>query len=125
MPTAITPEEIQHHMREFLSQVNLRILVTGNMYKDVREWPPLTFQKTALIISLQEAVELADIAEYGLGIAPCSSVELNDRALILPQGVWGIVHRTSFSAVIHIFSIQVRILYGPRQSPTRTKRTLR
>jgi len=37
MDIAITPEEIQTHMRELLSQVNLRILVTGNIYKDVSE----------------------------------------------------------------------------------------
>lgn len=33
---AITPEEIQTHMKELLSQVHLRILVAGNIYKDVR-----------------------------------------------------------------------------------------
>jgi hypothetical protein len=35
MIIAITDQEIQTHMREFFSQVSLRILVTGNMYKDV------------------------------------------------------------------------------------------
>lgn len=37
MNIAVTHEEIQTHMQELLSQVNLRILVTGNMYKDVGE----------------------------------------------------------------------------------------
>lgn len=33
--TAINAEDIQTHMKELLSQVNIRILVAGNMYKDV------------------------------------------------------------------------------------------
>ncbi|KAG6814549.1 hypothetical protein H0H92_000076 [Tricholoma furcatifolium] len=73
--TAITAEEVQAHVKHMLSQVNLRILVAGNIYKD----------------SIQEAMKIADIAEDGLGISPLSPIELNDRALILPDGsnhVW-------------------------------------
>lgn len=32
---AITADDIQAHMRELLSQVNIRILAMGNIYKDV------------------------------------------------------------------------------------------
>ncbi|TFK42449.1 Metalloenzyme, LuxS/M16 peptidase-like protein [Crucibulum laeve] len=64
---SVTPEEIQEHMKELLSQVNLRILVSGNMYKD-------------------EAIKIAEMAEEGLGVSPLSSIELNDKALILPEG---------------------------------------
>lgn len=31
----MTAEEIQCHMKDLLSQVKLRILVVGNMFKDV------------------------------------------------------------------------------------------
>ncbi|KAF9469217.1 Metalloenzyme, LuxS/M16 peptidase-like protein [Collybia nuda] len=63
--SSVTPEEIQQHMKELLSQVHLKILVTGNIYKD-------------------EALKFADMAEESLGISPYSSVELNDRALLPP-----------------------------------------
>ena len=32
---AVTPEEIQEHMKELLAQANMRIFVLGNMFKDV------------------------------------------------------------------------------------------
>lgn len=60
-------EEVQAHIKSFLSQVNLRILVVGNMYKD-------------------EAIKIAETAEQGLGESRLSSNELNERALLLPQG---------------------------------------
>ncbi|KAG6854735.1 hypothetical protein C0991_002449 [Blastosporella zonata] len=63
---SITATEIQTHVERLLSQVNLRILVAGNIYKE-------------------EALKIADIAQDGLGVSPLSAVELNDRALILPE----------------------------------------
>ena len=33
---AVTAEDVQKHIKELLSQVHMRILITGNMYKDVR-----------------------------------------------------------------------------------------
>ncbi|KAG6860960.1 hypothetical protein C0995_005624 [Termitomyces sp. Mi166 len=64
---SITANEIQTHIKQLLSQVNLRMFVAGNIYKD-------------------EALKIADIAEDGLAISPLSAVELNDRALLLPEG---------------------------------------
>ncbi|KAG6833674.1 hypothetical protein H0H87_002870 [Tephrocybe sp. NHM501043] len=66
LPT-ITAEEIQIHVERLLSQVNLRILVAGNIYKN-------------------EALKIAEIAQHGLGVSPLSPAELNDRALILAKG---------------------------------------
>ncbi|KAF5380968.1 hypothetical protein D9615_004092 [Tricholomella constricta] len=63
---SITPEEVKAHIKQLLSQVHVRTLVTGNIYKD-------------------EAIQIAEIAEEGLGISPLSPIELNDRALILPE----------------------------------------
>ncbi|KAG5354057.1 hypothetical protein C0989_009755 [Termitomyces sp. Mn162] len=65
--SSITPNEIQIHIKQLLSQVNLRMLVAGNIYRD-------------------EALKIADIAEDGMGISSLSAMELNDRALLLPQG---------------------------------------
>jgi insulysin len=87
MDIAIAHEEIQTHMRELLSQVNLRILVTGNMYKDVSELIIDIGRWSFTGMSLQEAIKLAEIAEEGLGICSRSSVDLNDYALILPEGI--------------------------------------
>jgi insulysin len=87
MDIAIAHEEIQTHMRELLSQVNLRILVTGNMYKDVSELIIGIGRWSFTGMSLQEAIKLAEIAEEGLGICSRSSVDLNDHALILPEGI--------------------------------------
>ncbi|KAF8163442.1 Metalloenzyme, LuxS/M16 peptidase-like protein [Crassisporium funariophilum] len=64
---SVTPQDIQEHMKKLLSQVNMRILVAGNMFKD-------------------EAIKIAEMAEDGLGPSPLSPTELNERALILPQG---------------------------------------
>lgn len=33
--SAVTVEDIQKHMKELLAQVNMRIFVIGNMFKDV------------------------------------------------------------------------------------------
>ncbi|KAJ7112437.1 Metalloenzyme, LuxS/M16 peptidase-like protein [Mycena crocata] len=64
---SVTAEELQQHIKLLLSEVHMRILVAGNLYKD-------------------EAIKIAEMAEEGLG--PCKSApsELNDRALILTQG---------------------------------------
>ncbi|KAF8892443.1 Metalloenzyme, LuxS/M16 peptidase-like protein [Infundibulicybe gibba] len=45
---SVTAEDIKDHMMKLLAEVNMRILVTGNMYKD-------------------EAIRVAEIAEEGLG----------------------------------------------------------
>ncbi|KAG5637127.1 hypothetical protein H0H81_005656 [Sphagnurus paluster] len=63
---SVTPEEIKAHIELLLSQVHLRVLVTGNVYKD-------------------EAIKIAEILEEGLGVSPLASIELNDRALLLPE----------------------------------------
>lgn len=34
----------------------------------------------------QEAIKIAEMAEKGLGVSPLSAVELNDKALVLPEG---------------------------------------
>ncbi|KAF8911060.1 Metalloenzyme, LuxS/M16 peptidase-like protein [Gymnopilus junonius] len=65
--SSITPEDVQAHVKQLLSQVSLRILAAGNMYKD-------------------EAIKIAEMAEEGLGASSLSSTELNDRCLILPKG---------------------------------------
>lgn len=54
---------MQAHIANFLSQVNLRIVVVGNMYKD-------------------EAIKIAETAEQGLG----ESDDFNETSLLLPQG---------------------------------------
>ncbi|KAF9075695.1 Metalloenzyme, LuxS/M16 peptidase-like protein [Rhodocollybia butyracea] len=64
LPT-ITPEEVSQHAKKILSDVKMRILVNGNMYRD-------------------EAIKVAEIAEAGLGASSASDAELNDHALILP-----------------------------------------
>ncbi|KAG6851274.1 hypothetical protein H0H93_011710 [Arthromyces matolae] len=64
---AITAEEIQAHVKRMVKEVNLRILVTGNIHRE-------------------EALKIADIAEDGFGPSPLSPIELNDRALLIPQG---------------------------------------
>lgn len=33
--SAVTAEEIQKHMKELLAQINMRIFVAGNVFKDV------------------------------------------------------------------------------------------
>ncbi|KAJ4493396.1 Metalloenzyme, LuxS/M16 peptidase-like protein [Lentinula lateritia] len=66
LPT-ISAEEISEHAKNILSDAKLRILVSGNVYKD-------------------EAMKIAEMAEAGLGASATSHSDLNDRALILPQG---------------------------------------
>ncbi|KAF8637420.1 hypothetical protein AX17_002915 [Amanita inopinata Kibby_2008] len=65
--SSITTEEIQAHMKNLLSQVHLRILVTGNIFKD-------------------DAIRIAEMAESGLVASALPANALNERALILPQG---------------------------------------
>lgn len=64
---SITAEEVEAHTKELLSQVNVRILAAGNMYKD-------------------EAIRIAEMVEEGLGSSSLSPSELNDRCLLMPQG---------------------------------------
>ncbi|KAJ7172120.1 Metalloenzyme, LuxS/M16 peptidase-like protein [Mycena filopes] len=61
---SVTAEELQKHIKLILSEVHMRILVTGNLFKD-------------------EAIKIAEMAEEGLGPSKCPSSELNDHALIL------------------------------------------
>ncbi|KAE9393629.1 insulin-degrading enzyme [Gymnopus androsaceus JB14] len=63
----ISAEEISQHAKALLSNARLRILVSGNVYKD-------------------EAIKIAEMAESGLGGSSMPDIELNDRALVLPQG---------------------------------------
>lgn len=65
--TTVTPEEVQSHIKKFLSQVNIRILVTGNMFKE-------------------EAIKIAEVAEQGLGLSGLPPSQLNERGLLLPEG---------------------------------------
>ncbi|KAF9000402.1 Metalloenzyme, LuxS/M16 peptidase-like protein [Cyathus striatus] len=64
---SVTPEEVQSHIKTLLSEVNMRILVVGNMYKD-------------------EAIKIAEIAEQGLPSTNLTPADLNDKSLILPEG---------------------------------------
>ncbi|KAJ4475639.1 insulin-degrading enzyme [Lentinula aciculospora] len=64
---AISTDEISEHAKKILSNAKLRILVSGNVYKD-------------------EAVKIAEMAEAGLSPSAASHSDLNDRALVLPQG---------------------------------------
>ncbi|KAJ6490605.1 Metalloenzyme, LuxS/M16 peptidase-like protein [Mycena vitilis] len=61
---SVTAEELQQHVKLLLSEVHMRILVTGNLYKD-------------------EAIKIAEMAEQGLGPSKPAPSELNDHALIL------------------------------------------
>ncbi|KAF8059523.1 Metalloenzyme, LuxS/M16 peptidase-like protein [Lyophyllum atratum] len=62
--TSITPEQIQGHMKQLLSHLHLRMLVSGNIYQD-------------------EALEIADIVEHSLGIT--ANVLPIDQTLLLPE----------------------------------------
>ncbi|KAJ7217183.1 Metalloenzyme, LuxS/M16 peptidase-like protein [Mycena pura] len=64
---SVTAEELQQHIRLLLSEVHLRILVMGNLYKD-------------------EAIKIAEMAEMGLGASKLTPTELNERALVLQRG---------------------------------------
>ncbi|KAF5373799.1 hypothetical protein D9758_000838 [Tetrapyrgos nigripes] len=64
---SVTPEEVQDHIQKVFSEVNARILVVGNMTKE-------------------DAIQIAEMAEVDLGRSSLSASELNDRALVLPQG---------------------------------------
>ncbi|KAJ3740513.1 insulin-degrading enzyme [Lentinula detonsa] len=66
LPT-ISTDEIVEHAKKIMSDAKLRILVSGNVYKD-------------------EAVKIAEMAEAGLTASVASHADLNDRALVLPQG---------------------------------------
>ncbi|KAK7038049.1 insulin-degrading enzyme [Favolaschia claudopus] len=63
---SITAEELQQHIKLLLSEVQMRILITGNIYKD-------------------EAIKIAEMAEEGLGASKLTPGELNDHSLILPR----------------------------------------
>ncbi|KAF8205797.1 Metalloenzyme, LuxS/M16 peptidase-like protein [Mycena galopus ATCC 62051] len=63
---SVTVEELQQHIKLLLSEVQLRMLVTGNLYKD-------------------EAIKIAEMAEEGLGASKLAPSELNDHALILKR----------------------------------------
>ncbi|KAH9483963.1 Putative zinc protease [Psilocybe cubensis] len=64
---SINADDVRTHMEELLKQVNVRILVAGNMYKD-------------------EAIKVAEIAEERLNPTSLSPSELNEKSLLLPPG---------------------------------------
>ncbi|KAF9566323.1 insulin-degrading enzyme [Agrocybe pediades] len=64
---SITAEEVVAHVKALLSQVNIRILAAGNIYKD-------------------EAIKIAEMVEDGLKPTTLSPIDLNDRALLMPEG---------------------------------------
>ncbi|KAJ7709455.1 Metalloenzyme, LuxS/M16 peptidase-like protein [Mycena rosella] len=63
---SVTAEELQRHVKLILSEVHMRMLVCGNLYKD-------------------EAVKIAEMAEEGLGASKVPLSQLNDHALVLPR----------------------------------------
>ncbi|KAE9395045.1 insulin-degrading enzyme [Gymnopus androsaceus JB14] len=65
----ISTEEICQHAKALLSNARLKILVSGNIYKD-------------------EAIKMAEMAESGLGGSSMPDAELNDHALVLPRGIF-------------------------------------
>ncbi|KZT02312.1 insulin-degrading enzyme [Laetiporus sulphureus 93-53] len=70
--STITIEELEEHVQRLLSQLHMRMLVVGNMYKD-------------------DAVRLAAMTEDILQPAPLNPLEVVDTALILSDGsnhVW-------------------------------------
>ncbi|KAF9652907.1 hypothetical protein BDM02DRAFT_3183249 [Thelephora ganbajun] len=71
---SVTVEDLQAHAEKFLSDVSLKILVVGNMYKE-------------------EATNLAEAVEKLIDPAPAKPSELIDRPRILPPGsnfIWTI-----------------------------------
>ncbi|THU88604.1 hypothetical protein K435DRAFT_679530 [Dendrothele bispora CBS 962.96] len=64
---SITPGDVQEHIKKLLSEVNIRILVVGNMAKE-------------------ESIRIAEVSEADLGRSSLSASELNDKALLLPTG---------------------------------------
>ncbi|KAJ7256509.1 Metalloenzyme, LuxS/M16 peptidase-like protein [Mycena haematopus] len=63
---SVTAEELQQHIKLLLSEVQLRMLVTGNLHK-------------------HEAIKIAEMAEEDLGPSKLTPSELNDHALVLPR----------------------------------------
>lgn len=120
---SVTAEEIQCHMKDLLSQVNLRILIVGNMFKD-------------------EAIRIAEMAEEGLGVSP--TADLNEKALIMPAGsnfVWSsplpnpnqansaLTYYLHFGSVVNqrlrvVSSLLTQILTEPTFNVLRTKEQL-
>ncbi|KAJ3571053.1 hypothetical protein NP233_g3999 [Leucocoprinus birnbaumii] len=71
---SIEVEDINAHAKKLFSEVHLRMLVTGNVYKD-------------------EALRIADIVEEDLQPTTLSQTQLNECALIPPTGsshVWSL-----------------------------------
>ncbi|KAG6907416.1 hypothetical protein DXG01_008988 [Tephrocybe rancida] len=107
---SITASDIQAHVKRLLSQVNLRILAAGNIYKD-------------------EALKIADLAQDGLGISPLTAVELNDRALILPEANSSLTYYVHFGPIADeklrvVSSLLTQILSEPAFNVLRTQEQL-
>ncbi|KIY63428.1 insulin-degrading enzyme [Cylindrobasidium torrendii FP15055 ss-10] len=66
LPT-ITADEVQGHAKKALSQVHMRVLVSGNVYRE-------------------EAIDLLDYAEQGLGKTTGPESSITENALLLPEG---------------------------------------
>ncbi|KZT27341.1 hypothetical protein NEOLEDRAFT_1176768 [Neolentinus lepideus HHB14362 ss-1] len=68
----VTAEEVQAHTKQLLSEVNMRMLVTGNMTKE-------------------DAIGIAELAESILGSLPSPASSVIERSLTLPEAsnyVW-------------------------------------
>ncbi|KAJ7137711.1 insulin-degrading enzyme [Mycena epipterygia] len=122
---SITPEELQQHIRLLLSEVHMRILVTGNLYKD-------------------EAIKIAEMAEEGLGPSKLAPSELNDQALIVPPAsnhTWtsiipnpnqansALTYYVHFGSIVNQYlrvtsSLLVQVLQEPAFNILRTKEQL-
>jgi insulysin len=63
---SITAEEVQNHVKNLLSEVQIRMLVVGNIYKD-------------------EAIKLCETTEKVLGSAPLAPPGPVTQALLLPE----------------------------------------
>ncbi|KAF7778613.1 hypothetical protein Agabi119p4_2958 [Agaricus bisporus var. burnettii] len=71
---SVTVEEIVNHAKLIFTDAHLRMLVTGNVFKD-------------------EALKIADIAEEGFKPTQLAQTHLNSRALILPSAsnyIWSL-----------------------------------
>jgi hypothetical protein len=80
---AVTADEVQAHIKHFLSQVHMRILATGNIGKDVGRFHasfcyPLTL--------LKEAIRIGEEAEKDLGEPQLPLSKFDEHGLILPKG---------------------------------------
>ncbi|KAJ7580280.1 Metalloenzyme, LuxS/M16 peptidase-like protein [Mycena floridula] len=96
---SITAEELQEFIPKLFSAVNMRILITGNIGKD-------------------KAIQIAEIAERGVGIASESPAELNLRTFVLPKGC----NYTWTSQLADAKEVNCSLSYFVRFGPTSNRR---